>query len=167
MKQWYAVYTKPGKELLAAENLVRQAFENYLPLTRERSLRRGRWSQHTKPLFPRYLFVHLDVAVENTAAIRSTIGVSNLVRFGLELAVVPARLIDALHAQTDPESGLVLLGEPAFKAGDKVLVMDGPFKGVEGIFQQPNGAHRSMILLELLGRQSPVVVDNDRLTGTR
>ena len=165
MKQWYAIYTKPGKELLAAENLSRQAFENYLPLTSERVLRRGNWREQVKPLFPRYLFICLDVTLQSTAAIRSTIGVSNLVRFGGEPAVVPSGLLDALQAQTDPATGLVVLDGPVFEVGDKVCLMDGPFRGIQGKFQGASGAHRSMILLDILGRENSVLVENDLLTS--
>ena len=41
-----------------------------------------------EPVFPRYLFVRLDFGVTNLAPIRSTLGVSDLVRFGEQRALL-------------------------------------------------------------------------------
>ena len=43
MQEWYAVYTKPKREMVAEENLQRQEILTYLPLTREKRRRRERW----------------------------------------------------------------------------------------------------------------------------
>ncbi|MCB1752625.1 MAG: transcription/translation regulatory transformer protein RfaH [Gammaproteobacteria bacterium] len=166
MKQWYTVYTKPNRESAAEENLQRQEIRTYLPLTSEKRRRRGKWLDCTVPLFSRYLFVHMDVAVQSTAAIRSTVGVSNLVRFSGEPAAVPEGLIELLRARTDTETGLIDIGKTQFQPGQKVIVVDGPFKDISGIFQHSNGEHRAMILLDLLGRQNSVAIDNDLLMGT-
>ena len=49
-------------------------------------------------LFPGYLFIHLDKKQENWSPIRSTKGVLNFVRFGLNYAQVPDTVIEFLKA---------------------------------------------------------------------
>ena len=165
MQEWYAVYTKPKREMVAEENLQRQEILTYLPLTREKRRRRERWIDCIVPMFSRYLFVNMDVTLQSTASIRSTIGVSNLVRFSGEPATVPKALIDLLRSRTDAETGLIDIGKPQFQPGQKVIVLDGPFKDVGGIFQHSNGDHRAIILLDLLGRSNSVTIEKDLLMG--
>ena len=81
MKLWYAIHTKPRQEDLAAEHLRRQEFEVYLPRIKQPRRYRGRWRDAIEPLFPRYLFIRLELGSENVAPIRSTRGVTKLVSF--------------------------------------------------------------------------------------
>ena len=84
MKYWYAVQAKPRQENTAEENLRRQGFDTYLPKIQLRRRRRDKWTKVVEPLFPRYLFIHLEPGVDNWAPLRSTLGVSTVVRFGVE-----------------------------------------------------------------------------------
>jgi transcriptional antiterminator RfaH len=76
---WYVVQTRPHAEVRAAQHLQRQGFATYLP----RHLKRRRHARRTEivaaPLFPRYLFVLVDMATQRWRSIHSTIGVSRLV----------------------------------------------------------------------------------------
>ncbi|MBI1423187.1 MAG: hypothetical protein GC149_06960 [Gammaproteobacteria bacterium] len=96
-KNWFVVYTKPRKEFIAVENLVRQGFTAYCPQTIQPKRRRKRWQNVSEPLFPRYLFVRMGM--NNLALIRSTLGLVGLVRFGNEPAVVPQMVIEAIQRQ--------------------------------------------------------------------
>ena len=69
MKNWYLIYTKPHKEQLARENLERQGYEIYLPMARLRRRRMGKGATRIEPLFPRYLFIHLDAKTDNWSPI--------------------------------------------------------------------------------------------------
>ena len=46
------------------------------------------------------------------------------------------------------------------KAGDRVRIMSGPFKDLEGVFQMPDGEQRSIVLLNILGKESKLEVMN-------
>ena len=164
MKCWYLVHTKPRKEILADENLKRQDFEAYLPFIKQTRRRRGHWTPVIEPLFPRYLFVRLEIGSDNFASIRYTKGVSNLVRFSEEPAVVSDEIIEFLKQEEDIDSGLRHFEKPLFNAGDKVFIEDGPFAGMQGIFQAQRGEDRVIILLNWLGRENRVTVDRDLLS---
>ena len=162
MQAWYTVHTKARQERLAAEHLDRQHYRSYLPLVRQHRRRRGVWQQVTEPLFPGYLFVRLDPERDNTAPIRSTRGVIGLVRFGGRIPPVPDGLIEQLLAtRTDPDGALSQ--EHLFQAGDRVEIASGPLAGLHAIFLAPTGQQRARLLLDLLGRETPVVLSQNQL----
>jgi len=157
-KSWYLVYTKPRQEAIAMSNLVRQGYVVYLPLMRESRKRQGHRTLMEEPLFPRYLFIHLDSQTDNWGPIRSTLGVASLVRFGQEPARIPDELVDFLKAR-EGEKGLHIWAERHYRAGDKVRMVEGAFRGYQGILQANTGNERVIVLLDILGRQVRTKVD--------
>ena len=87
-KCWYLIYAKPRQEKTAVDNLLRQAYEVYFPQIRVTRNRNSVRKVTIEPLFPRYLFIRLDAHTDNWAPIRSTMGVTALVRFGGYAAAV-------------------------------------------------------------------------------
>jgi transcriptional antiterminator RfaH len=158
---WYVVCCKPRQESIAKENLQRQGFEVYLPRISTRQRKRNRWVDSIQMLFPRYLFIRADRRRQSTAAIRSTRGAVGLVRFGLEPAVVPDQVIDAIVAREDLETGLHVSTCREFQAGERVTMLEGPFAGLEGVFAREDGVERAILLVELLGKASRVRVNRD------
>jgi transcriptional antiterminator RfaH len=163
MKHWYTIYTKSRQEVSAAENLHRQAFEVYLPNIQQGQRYRGQWREKIEPLFPRYLFIRLNLGEDNIAPIRSTRGVTRLVSFSGQPATVPDPFIDALTQASDPDTGLLCPEKDLFEAGAAVTIMDGPLHGLEAIFKVHDGEQRSIILLELLGKTQQISIDRDHL----
>ncbi len=108
-----------------------------------------------EPLFPRYLFIRLghEDSAKSWAPIRSTKGVSRLVRFGIEPARVDDGLIELLRTQ---EASVQSEPERLFKPGERVRLTKTPFAGVEGIYQMSDGERRVMVLIEILSK--PVAV---------
>jgi hypothetical protein len=96
---WYLVHTKPRQEEIALANLERQGYECYLPQMRIERVRRRKAEVTTEPMFPRYLFIRLDSSDQGKSwsPIRSTLGVSQLVHFGIAWPVSPQpRSVDAV-----------------------------------------------------------------------
>jgi transcriptional antiterminator RfaH len=145
MDSWYLIYSKPQQERVARENLERQGYRSYLPMIRNRRRRQGRYVAVIEPMFPRYLFVHLNDQTDNWGPIRSTIGVANLVRFGMQAARVPHSLIEMMESRE--EGGVQMLDLPEFKAGDRVRIVEGVMAGYEAIFQAKTGKERVLLLL--------------------
>jgi len=157
VKKWYLVYAKPRQEQVARTNLERQGYETYLPLSRETRRRRGKAAEIIAPLFPRYLFIHLDSQTDDWGPIRSTLGVVSLVRFAHQPAQVPDDLVATLRVREDPE-GLVAVPRDVFKRGGRVRITDGSFMGYEGIFLVPTGRGRVVILLDIMGKLTRATV---------
>ena len=151
MSNWYLIHTKIRQERVALENLERQGFECFLPLMRAEKLKRGALQVVQEALFPRYLFIRLGSGLESQswAPIRSTLGVSRLVTFGLIPAKIDDDLIGVLRNQS--ESSDVVLRH--FEPGEQVVVTDGSFVGVEAIYQMADAEGRVMVLLNILSKQ--------------
>jgi len=155
---WLLAYTKPRGEKVAEENLLRQGFECVLPWISVQKRRRGKWLWLDEPLFPRYVFVGAH-AEQSWAPVRSTLGVTSLVRFGLQFATVPETLIqDLLSAATaTPEKQL------RFKQGQKVHITGESFSSITGVFEMQDGEDRARVLIDLLGRPTLVQVPLSQL----
>ncbi|KGE02827.1 transcription termination/antitermination protein NusG [Pseudohaliea rubra] len=160
---WLVVHCKARSEDLAQENLRRQGYEVFLPQLRQRKRRQNRWQWVTGPLFPRYLFVNVALGEQDTATIRSTVGVVTLVRFGQALVPMPDAVIDYLRRCEDPALGARSDSDWPHRPGDVVEILQGPFAGLTGIYQVPKDADRAAILVDLLGRRNTVLVEREAL----
>ncbi len=147
---WYVVYAQAQKEAIAFQNLVNQGFETYLPRYRKRC-RHARRAYHVMaPLFPRYLFVRMNPAVQRWRSINGTIGVSYLLTEGPDPVSVPDEVIDTIRKRED--QGAVQIAAPDFVTGQKLCVTDGPFADLEGLFECVDDEQRVILLLEFMGR---------------
>ena len=153
---WYVVHAKPRAEARAFENLERQGFEVFLPMITLQKVRRAKLATITEPMFSRYLFLRATPGMQDLSVVRSTMGVSQLVRFGQVAAKVPHAWVEAMRAQP-------LLKESLFKSGDEVVVAEGMLKGLEAIYLQPDGELRAMVLIDLLSRQHLVSYETSLL----
>ncbi len=158
MKAWYLIHSKPRQEQLAQENLQRQGYGTYLPVTSIRRRKGGKTISEVGPMFPRYLFIQLSEKTDDWGPIRSTFGVSNLVRFGQLPARVPDYLISTLIVRED-EAGLCILPEREYKKGDRVRIAEGPFEGYEAIFQSKNAKNRVSVLLTVIQNSINIELD--------
>ncbi len=161
-KAWYLVYSKPQQETVALRNLEQQDYHAYLPCLTEKKRVRGVYKSVTGPMFPRYLFIELDSQFDNWSPIRSTRGVSGLVRFGQQAARVPTDFIQGLQHNAERLSEL-LIQAAKFSEGDTVMLMDGPFKGYEAVFQSQKGHERAIVLLDIANRHTQLAVNMDML----
>ena len=160
---WYLVHTKPRQEDIALANLERQGYECYLPQMRIERIRRRKAEVATEPMFPRYLFIRLDSSDQGKSwsPIRSTLGVSQLVHFGARAAKVDGNLVDLLRKRER-----AMPTEAMFHSGDSVVVTDGPFTGIEAIYQTADAERRSFILLEVLSKPVSMRIDTTLLRKT-
>ena len=156
-KRWYLVQCKPKQDFRALEHLQRQGYETLLPTHQIERLRNGRWVLMEEALFPGYLFIELDTLQDNWMPIRSTRGVSQIVRFGATPLSVPNSVIDRIRAMPCPI-------EQELKPGDKVIIDWLGTKSIEAIFLAKDGAERVLLLLKLLQREIQVNTSIKHLT---
>lgn len=165
---WYLVHTKSRQEDTAITNLERQNYRCYMPMIHLEKIRRGKSVVVEEPMFPSYVFVQLENSGSDNGSgkgqswtpIRSTLGVRDLVRFGGQSPKVDPDLIAALLEreqlqQTTPQA--------LFSVGDKVIVTEGAFAGLEAIYQTADAESRSMILLNLLNKPVQLRIEPGRL----
>lgn len=146
---WYVVYSKPSQEVRAETELLHQDFSVYLPKVSESKRLRGQWMQQIRPMFPRYLFVQPKHTEQSISPVKSTRGVSHLVRLGPALVACPDTLIDSIRAA---EARLNGEHAPAFvKVGETIEIVEGPFQGLISRVVAAT-EDRVSILLEVLGK---------------
>lgn len=149
MKRWYLVYTKPRQEKLALINLINQSYEVFLPLVKVEKIKKGSRVAIEEPFFPRYLFIKLDkLGSQSWAPIRSTLGVSCLVKFGDQFAEVGDELVIWIQRHLDAISII-----DNYKSGDLVTITQGPFKGIDAVFKTYDGNERAILLIDFLHKR--------------
>ena len=148
---WYLIHTKPRQENCALQNLEQQGYECFLPTLPVEKIRQDQLTILEEPLFPRYLFIRLGIgnAAKSWSPIRSTRGVNRLVGFGTEPAKVDDRLVQILKERS---AQIRSTPQSLFQAGEKVSLIEGPFAGIEAIYQMADGERRAMILIELMSK---------------
>lgn len=151
MERWYVVQTQTRQEARAEANLHLQGFEAWLPLIR-RARRHARRSDSTlAPLFPRYLFVRLDLTSQPWRSINGTFGVARMLCNGDTPLVVPAGLVEELMERCD-ETGRIIGPPHPLVRGEPVKVAIGRFD-IEGLFETKCGQDRVVLLIKFFGRE--------------
>lgn len=155
---WYLIHTKPRQESRAALNLAHQGYQCYLPLMPVERLRQGALNLVLEPLFSRYLFIQLDASQsgQNWSPIRSTKGVTRIVTFGDQPARVPAAIIATLRQQ---DEALQQRPQRRFSPGETLLITQGPFIGIEAVYQMADGERRALVLIDMLSKPVALKID--------
>lgn len=164
---WYCAKTKPKQDHIAAAGLRhRLGLEVFSPRLRsEQTTIRGVVKRITEPVFPGYVFVRCFLD-EHIGQIRHISGISGLVSFGGRIPQVPAEVLEDLRRCFGVEELLPLRKDP--RPGDEVTVTRGAFMGMQALVLQSWPARRRVqILLEILGRPTPVEMDRRQVSLPR
>ena len=163
---WYCARTKPKHEHIAAANVRRNLMlEVFHPRLRvERATRRG-VMRIVEPLFPCYIFVRC-VIEDNLNEIQHTNGISNLVHFGRRIPKVADLVIEELQECFEAEEPMMI--EDRLSPADEVVLADGAFAGMSAFVLRVMPARRRVqVLLDILGRPTPVEVDRSTVVLER
>jgi transcriptional antiterminator RfaH len=153
MKQWFVVHTQPSQENVAQQHLLEQGFEAYLPKFRKMRRHARKVDEVLAPLFPRYLFVGIDLETDQWRSVQGTRGVSYLLVNDNKPAAIPSQIVQSLKDQ-ETEEGIVPIGSMSvFNKGDKVRVIDGAFKDYTAFIENMDDKQRVQLLLSCLGRE--------------
>jgi transcriptional antiterminator RfaH len=157
MVTWCVVYTQALKEAIAAQNLLEQGFEVYLPRFKKLRRHARKVEEVLAPLFPRYVFVGMDRDVAQWRSINGTRGVSHLLMTDdRHPASVPTAVIESLKAQEISAGVVPVETLAAFVKGEKVRILEGAFKDHVAIFDGLDDKSRVQILLTFLGRDTHI-----------
>ena len=156
MKKWYLIKTKPRQENTAIINLENQEYTTYCPIFKV--------NKKNVVVFPGYIFIQLDKDTQNWSPIRSTKGVINFVRFGLNFAQVPEHIIEFIKTN-ELNTAEKLKNINKFKSGDKVQITDGVFKNCVAIFKSFKSDERVILLMNLLGQQQMITIRQESLNA--
>ena len=150
--KWLLVYTKAKEEKRAKKNLENQGFEVFMPMIAYEKINQLK-SISLETMFPRYLFIKVNVERDNWTHIKSTRGVSHLVVFGHKLAEVPRQVVAFIKTRVDDNDFVKQkVTRQEFQKGDKLVIKQGTLKGKEATFLSKTGKERVRILLKLMNK---------------
>jgi transcriptional antiterminator RfaH len=157
MPFWAVVRAVPHHDRLAAECVAMAGFETFVPKIRVRS--ESRW--RTTPLFAGYFFTRI---IDQWRVLERTMGVLCVVKVGAVPSKCPDEEIAALLERSDPDGVIRLRAHPlspprrVLVPGAKVAIVDGPFRGLEGVYAGMSARERELVLLNVLGASRPVAI---------
>lgn len=150
---WYVIQHKPAQGDRSLENLQNQDARCFYPKVTVERIRAGKRTSRLEPLFPGYLFIHIEPTDPLWGKLRSTRGVLRVLSFGGKPLPIEDAVIDYIRdglQAVEKQGGL--------KKGEPVQIQDGPFKGVEAIFQAYDGEERAVVLVNFMQKQQVVRV---------
>jgi transcription antitermination factor NusG len=144
-RHWAVLRTQPRREPIAARSINARRVESYLPW-----LPGGvRASDAAHPLFPGYVFARVATESDDLLRIRSAPGVAYVLPRYSTPVLLADLFIESIRAH-ERALGTELHGR-TFHHGDRVVVVSGPFKWTEGLFDRSLSASgRVRILLNLV-----------------
>lgn len=150
---WYALQHKPAQGDRALAHLQNQDIACFYPKISVEKIKNGKRTRKLEPLFPGYLFINLEQTDPMWAKLRSTRGVIRVVAFANKPAAIPDNVIQHVKnsLSTVSEQG-------GIKPGQAVQLNEGPFEGINAIFQAYDGEERAIVLISFMQKQQRVKV---------
>lgn len=174
-KEWYVVNTYSGHESKVKEKLEARTesmgMQDYIyrviiPETKEvETLKDGTTKEKTHKMFPGYILVEMVMSDEAWYIVRNTPGVTGFIGSsgkGAKPTPLQPQEIDRVLANM----GMSRLNiDTELSVGDKVNIVDGPFKGMMGkVDNIDNENNRLNVLIDLFGQETPVEVELFQVT---
>lgn len=158
-RKWYAAFTIPQHEKAVVRYLDMREIESFLPTYESTRIWKNR--QRMKivlPLFPSYVFVHLN-SKERRTVLQSP-GVLQIVGNSREYASVCDSEIEMLRSDSfrkrvEPFHELVI--------GETVRIKRGVMQGVQGTLVKRCGGMRFVLTLQLINQNAAISVDAEEL----
>jgi len=155
MKDWFVLNTKPKKEFQVEKLFIAGGFNIYTP--------KYMHEKRLKPFFSGYGFIYFDYPAQYQM-VKYTRGVKRII--GSQGGPIPIseRIIQEIKKREI--NGLIELdkygGEP--EIGDEIEIMEGPLKGMRGIFKKEiTEKERVLILLSYVSFQGQLIIEKKKL----
>jgi len=154
---WFVLRSKPQKEAALSSQLIARGLDVFYPSIHVHPINPR--SRSVRPLFPGYLFAHINLEQTGFSELHWVPFSLGLVAFdGIPVQVSEA-IIQGIRNQVEKINtpGPRVFNDPA--QGELVTIKDGPFAGYEAIFDiRLSGSERVRVLLKLLQqkRQFPL-----------
>ena len=173
-KLWYVVNTYSGHESKVKEKLEMRTesmgMQDYIyrvivPETTEVELKDGVQKEKKKKMFPGYILVEMVMSDEAWYIVRNTPGVTGFIGSSGKGAK-PTPLLPQEIDRVLANMGMSRLDtQTEMSKGDKVTIVDGPFKGMDGIVDNVDlENNRLNVLIDLFGQETPVEVELFQVT---
>lgn len=155
MESWFVLNTKPKKEYqverLFTEGGIRVYFPKYLH------------EKKVKPFFPGYGFIYFDFPAQYQL-VRYTRGVKRVI--GHDVGPIPLEIGIIEKIKSRELEGYIELNKFGLnpEIGDEIEVMEGPLKGMRGLFHRElTDKERVLILLNYVSYQGQMIIEKKKL----
>ncbi|MFC1496240.1 transcription termination/antitermination protein NusG [Candidatus Margulisiibacteriota bacterium] len=165
-KKWYVIQTLSGNEEKVRE-AIKQTIENQhlhkvvseilIPEEEIVELKGRKRIEKKKKMFAGYVFLEMVLTDETWYAIRQTPGVARFISTAAKPTPVSDREMQRVLKQIGAKEEKL---EIAFKKGETIRVISGPFRGYTGIIDEINADKEKLkVLINIFGRDTPVEVN--------
>jgi transcription antitermination factor NusG len=155
---WYALHTRSHFEQKVYDGLQGKSIEAFYPRIQVMSRRRDRSKKILIPMLPGYVFVRTDLNPDMYWRIIKTIGVVRMVGFEGRALAAGEEEIGALMILDCTDR--TVQNRAYMRRGDRVVVMEGPLKGLTGFYlRHKSDSEKVVVSIELLRRSLAVEID--------
>lgn len=173
-KEWYVVNTYSGHESKVQEKLIARTesmgmqdhiFRVIIPETKEIEVKDGVTKEKTHKMFPGYVLVEMIMSDEAWYIVRNTPGVTGFIGSSGKGAK-PTPLLPQEIDRILTNMGMSRINvDNDLVVGDKVSIVDGPFKGMMGKVDNIDSENNRLnVLIDLFGQETPVEVELFQVT---
>jgi transcription antitermination factor NusG len=157
--KWYAVHTRSRFERKVYDAFLGKNIEAFYPKIQTMSRRKDRRMKIMVPMLPGYVFVKSALGPEEHLGILKTAGVVHLI--GFKGIPVPAKDEEISSLMILDGTDRTVQNRTFMKKGDRVAVMEGPLKGLVGIYLKHKGQSGKVVVsIELLHRSLVVDIED-------
>ena len=167
-KLWYVVNTYSGHESKVKEklemrinsmNMQDNIFRVIIPEQKEVEVKDGVTKEKVKKMFPGYVLIEMIMSDEAWYVVRNTQGVTGFIgSSGKGAKPVPLSPLEIDTILSNMGMSRLDVNDE-LKEGEKVKVIDGPFKNMYGKIQSVDLKNNTItVLIDLFGQETPVDV---------
>lgn len=157
--KWYAIHSRSRHEDVVLNGLKKKFIEAFLPKMQVMSRRKDRRKMILVPILPGYVFVHSDLNLNQYWDIIKTYGVVRIL--GIQGKPVSVKDEEIESLKTLHGTDRTVRNQAYMKEGDRVMIMEGPLKGLTGFYLRHKGkVDKVVISIELLQRSLVVEVED-------
>ncbi|MDO8510171.1 MAG: transcription termination/antitermination protein NusG [bacterium] len=165
-KNWYAIHTYAGYENAVARNLKQRIeslgmenkiFNVIVPTEKKIKIKGGKRVEEEEKIYPGYVLVEMMVTDDSWYVVRNTPRVTGFVGSGVYPVPLDKGEVDDLFKRMNSETVKHTID---LAVDDPVMIVDGPFKELEGKVNEVDEARGKVkVLVPMFGRETPVELD--------
>ncbi len=157
--KWYALHARSRHEDVVFHGLRRKSIEAFLPKVQVMSRRKDRRKRILIPLLPGYVFVNTNLNAHHYWDIIKTYGVVRII--GIKGKPVPVKDEEIVSLQVLDGTDRTVRNQAYMKTGDRIMIMEGPLKGLSGFYLRHKGkSDKVVVSIELLQRSLAVEIED-------
>lgn len=165
-RNWYVIHTYAGYENAVMRNLKQRIeslgmedkiFDVIVPTEKKIKIKGGKRVEEEEKIYPGYILVDMIVTDDSWYVVRNTPRVTGFVGSGVYPVPIDKSEVDSLFARMNADKPAHAIN---LSQDDNVLIVDGPFKELEGKVSEIDSERGKVkVLVNMFGRETPVELD--------